>query len=228
MILLTDKLSPIPLPLAEAVKINCLFASYSDVALFWLQNDGDAVISMLDGNMTVYNKNADIDELREFINVLSPASVFSDAKTLTQLFGDGFCRVCVMQSHARYERFTESNTLTSKEVYDLLNVNGLELPNYEHFAVDFCHRLNHGYLKYFGIKDKCIAVAVFDEHSLLINGIASHQKGLGRVALSGVLSLLNEHTPIAVCEQSVKPFYIKNHFFHSYDAGYWRKNLELF
>ncbi len=224
MILLTKELTPILLPLAEAVKINCLFASYSDIALFWQQNDGDAVISMLDGNMTIYNKSADIDELIEFIKVISPSSVFSDADTLTALFGDGFHRVCVMQSHAEYECLINSDILTSGQAYKLLDVEGLSLPDYEHFAVDFCHRLNHGHLKYFGIKNKCIAVAIFDEHSLLINGIASHEKGFGRVALGGVLSLLKGHKPIAVCEEDLKPFYIKNHFFHSYDAGYWRKN----
>ncbi len=223
MISLTKDLSPINLPLAEAVKINCLYKSYSDIALFWKQNDGDAIISMLDGNMTIYNKSANIDELLEFVRVISPSSIFSDANTLTLLFGEKFHRVCVMKSHARYECLISSDTLSSRQAYDLLNIEGLSLPDYEHFAVDFCHRLNHGHLKYFAIEDKCIAVAIFDESTALINGIASHEKGFGRVALGGLLASLS-HTPIAVCEDKLKPFYIKNHFFHSYDAGYWRKS----
>ncbi len=223
MICLTKELTPINLPLAEAVKINCLYKSYSDIALFWVQNDGDAVISMLDGNMTIYNKSSDIDELIEFIKVISPSSVFSDADTLTALFGDGFHRVCVMKSSAEYECTIKSDTLTSSDVYRLLTVDGLSLPDYEHFAVDFCHRLNGGNLKYFAIKNTCAAVAIFDADTALINGIASHKKGMGSTALCGVLAKLKGHSALAVCEKGVLPFYIKNGFHHSYDAGYWRK-----
>ncbi|MDO4608204.1 MAG: hypothetical protein Q4B40_03330 [Clostridia bacterium] len=223
MINLTKDLKPIPLCLAEAVKINCLYALYSDIALFWQQNGGDAIISMLDGNMTIYNRSADIDELREFINIISPSSVFSDADTLTALFGDGFHRVCVMKSEHRFKSDLKSDRLTSDQIYKLLDVDGLTLPVFEHFAVDFCHRLNHGGLKYFAHKNTCAAIAVFDPYSALINGIASHKKGMGSVALNALLSNFNVQTAIAVCEQDIKPFYIKNHFYHSYYAGYWRK-----
>ncbi len=224
MISLAINLKPISQCLAEAVKINCLYASYRDIALFWVQNGGDAVISMLDGNMTIYNRSADIAELREFIRVIAPSSVFSDSDTLTSLFGDDFHKVCVMKSEHLFKSDLQSDRLTSDQIYELLNVDGLTLPDYEHFAVDFCHRLNHGGLKYFSLKNTCAAIALFDLHCALINGIASHKKGMGSAALRGVLSSVDTKTALAVCEHHIKPFYIKNHFYHSYDAGYWRKN----
>lgn len=224
MISLVDQIPKITLPLAEVVKINCNYNLYKNIAMFWVQNENNAIISMLDGNMVIYNNAANIDELREFINVISPESVFSDAETLTELFGDDFHRVYVMKSENRFESKLSSDNLGSGEIYKLLDVAGLDLPPYEHFAVDFCHRLNHGYLKYFALKDKCVAVAISDGQTILLNGIASHQKGMGSLALNGVLSRCD--TPcLAVCEMAVKPFYLKNNFSYIYDAGYWRKTF---
>lgn len=224
MISLGCEIPKIALPLAEAVKINCTYNSYKDIAMFWVQNQNIAVISMLDGNMTIYNNGADTEELREFINVISPLSVFSDADTLTALFKNDFHSVSVMKSEQRFECDIQSDNLNSSEIYKLLDVDGLELPPYEHFAVDFCHRLNHGQLKYFALKDRCAALAVSDGQAVLLNGIASHQKGMGSLALNGLLSQY-DITALAVCEKELVPFYLKNNFKHVYDAGYWRKQL---
>lgn len=222
MISLVFDVPEIALPLAEVVKINCTYNSYKDIAMFWVQNENKAIISMLDGNMTIYNNGADFDELREFIKVISPLSVFSDAKTMERLFQNSFHRVCVMKSEHRFKCDLHLDSLNSGEIYQLLDVDGLELPPYEHFAVDFCHRLNHGYLKYFALRTKCAAVTISDGQAVLLNGIASHQKGMGSVALCGVLAGIDLPC-LAVCEENVMPFYLKNNFSHAYDAGYWRK-----
>ena len=223
MICLVSEILKINLPLAEAVKINCTYNSYRDIALFWVQDENAAVISMLDGNMVIYNNCADIDELREFIGVISPVSVFSDAETLKLLFGQAFHKVCVMKSEHNFDCHALSQELNSGEIYKLLKVDGLNLPPYEHFAVDFCHRLNHGCLKYFAIKDKCAAIGITDGQAVLVNGIASHQKGMGSVALGGLLSQY-DCPALAVCEEQIMPFYLKNNFEYAYSAGYWRKN----
>lgn len=222
MISLVSDIPKIALPLAEVVKINCIYNSYKDVAMFWVQDENNAIISMLDGNMTVYNNGADFDELRGFINVISPQSVFSDAATLKKLFQNNYHRVCVVKSEHGFECGLQSDVLGSGEIYKLLDVDGLELPPYEYFAVDFCHRLNHGHLKYFALKNECAAVAISDGQAVLLNGIASHQKGMGSVALCGVLAGIDLPC-LAVCEDKVMPFYLKNNFSHVYDAGYWRK-----
>lgn len=222
MISLVSQIPKINLPLAEAVKINCTYQSYKDIALFWVQDQNKAVISMLDGNMVLYNNSDNIDELREFINVISPLSVFSDANTMQKLFGENFHRVCVVKSEYIFKNDEQSDILNSDEIYKLLDIDGLNLPPYEHFAVDFCYRLNHGQLKYFALKDKCAAIGISDGQVVLVNGIASHQKGMGSTALKGLLSQYSI-AALAVCEKEIMPFYLKNNFSHSYNAGYWRK-----
>lgn len=223
MISLVKQIPTLSMHRAEVVKINCNFNLYPEISLFWVQDNYKAVISMLDDNMVIYNNSANIEELREFIGVISPASVFSDADTLIRLFGQDFHRVNVMKCEHRFETDVKSHAVNSQEIYTLLNVNGLELPPYEYFAVDFCHKLNHGSLKYFAIKDLCAAVGICDRHTALVNGIASHQKGMGSTALCGLLSQFD--TPsLAVCKKDVVPFYLKNNFSLAYYAGYWRKN----
>ena len=224
MISLVNEMPKITSPRAEVVKINCNYNSYKDIALFWTQDDNKAIISMLDGNMVIFNQDADIDELREFINVISPLSIFSDERTLEKLFGDAFHRVCVMKSKQKFECDTPSNQLNSAQIYKLLDVDGLELPSYEHFAVDFCHRLNNGYLKYYALNELCAAIGFFDGQTVLVNGIASHKSGMGTKALSGLLAQY-DCVAIAVCEEHIMPFYIKNSFNLFYKAGYWRKNI---
>lgn len=224
MISLTNKLPRLVSTKAEIVKINCNYLNYHDVAMFWVQDENKAVISMLDGNMVIYNNGADFEELREFVAVISPTSVFSDSHTLTQLFGDDFHQVYVMQSNATFTCDATCDRLNSNEIYNLLDVKGLQLPAYEYFAVDFCHRLNHGSLKYFAIKDLCAAVGISDGHTVLVNGISSHKKSMGSVALCGLLSQFNIPA-LAVCEKDVMPFYLKNNFSPVYNAGYWRKNF---
>ncbi len=224
MISLVCEIPKLCLPYAEVVKINCNYNSYRDVAFFWTQDGDKAVISMLDGNMTIYNNCANIEELREFIGVISPQSVFSDADTLTALYGERFHRVCVVKSEHNFACDIKSETLNSSEIYALLTAHGLELPPYEYFAVDFCHRLNHGYLKYFALKQKCAAIGISDGQAVLVNGIASHQKGMGSVALGGLLSQY-DCCALAVCEKEIMPFYLKNNFNYTYDAGYWRKKF---
>lgn len=224
MISLVDKIPEISTLRAETIKINCNYNSYKDIAFFWLQNENDAVISMLDGNMVIFNQAADIEELREFINVISPISVFSDSDTLNALFGKNFHKVYVMKSENEFKCNVPSEQVDSMQIYKLLDVDGLQLPDYEFFAVDFCHRLNHGHLKYYAQKDLCAAVGISDGHAVLVNGIASHKKGMGSVALRGLLSQYNV-TAMAVCEEQVMPFYVKNNFSLYYTAGYWRKNI---
>jgi hypothetical protein len=223
MISLVKEIPKLTLPRPEVVKINSNYNSYKDVALFWVQDDTRAVISMLDGNMVIFNQNANVEELREFINVISPSSVFSDEQTLLELYGNTFHRVCVMKSEQQYTCNTPSDEIGSAQMYKLLDVEGLHLPSYEYFAVDFCHRFNHGHLKYYALDNLCAAIGISDGCTVMVNGIASHKKGMGSKALYGLLSLYNLPA-IAVCEEKIMPFYIKNKFSLYYKAGYWRKH----
>ena len=211
---------------AEMVNINCLFDSYKNDSnvMFWAQDGDKCVIAMTDGNMIIHNNNADFEELSEFISVLSPVCVFSDSQTLEKLSLIPDENINVVYKKADLEGQAVSDTLSSDELYRLLDVDGLSLPDYPHFAVDFCRRLNHGFAKYFALKDKCAVITFNSGDKAIINGLASHEKGYGTVAIKGILQKNYGKDFLACCRDSVLPFYLKNGFKKLYNAGYWVKN----
>lgn len=226
MITLTDSLPQLTTRNAEAVKISCLYDCYrdDDKVLFWVQDGDKAVISMTDGNMIIYNINADIEELREFCEVLSPACVFSDYDTLLSLGKKPDERINVMLYEGDVADATVGDSVSSKEIYDLLDVDGLSLPEYPDFAVDYCRRLNRGSADYFALKGKCAVISFNSGAGAIINGIASHKAGFGSVALKAILAKNRGRTMLVCCRDKVKGFYEKNEFKSLYFAGYWVKN----
>ena len=227
MIKLINRLPYISAPRIELIRIICTFNAYPDLALFWEQDDVRALICMLDNNMVIYNNGADIGELKSFINMISPACVFSDADTLSALFGDGYERVQVSGRECE-GHFTPSDKPSSREVYDILSSSGLSLPDYEHFAVDYCHRINRGLADCFYIKDKCAAITFKADDYCILNGISSHKKGMGRVALEAIMETNRGRYMLCCHRDNVKDFYKKCGFKPLYTAGYWRKHSELF
>lgn len=208
---------------AEGIKIFETKMCYGDIALFWEQTDSSAVISLLDNNMVISGNVNDYSELKEFIKVINPLSIFSNEAVLRESgLIDNSLLVDVLKSETVKTISQKSDGLSSNEVYDILSKSGLDVGNYEYFAPDFCLRLNRGRLKYFGIKETCVAVSIGNEN-VLINGVASLYKGFGSVCLNGLLNEINAKNVLVCAKQDISPFYIKNGFVKSYKAGYWRK-----
>lgn len=227
MIILVEKLPEISALNAELVKIKCLYDSYpnDEKVMFWIQDNNRALISMTDGNMVIYNNNADLEELKDFVNMLSPVCVFSDYETLLKLDRKPKEKINVMHRKADIIFEKESDSLSSKEIYDLLNTEGLVLPEYPYFAVDYCHRLNKGMLDYFAIKDKCAAVTFKTKGYAIMNGIASREKGFGSLALKGALNKNFGREFLVCCREKIKGFYEKEGFDTLYYAGYWIREI---
>ncbi len=213
---------------AEAVKINCLYESYKNDSsvMFWVQDERRAYISMTDGNMIIYSVKADYEELKEFVDILGPACVFSDSETLEKIGRTPPENINVMYRNADIIGQIQGDSLSSKEIYSLLDVKGLSLPEYPYFAVDYCKRLNNGFAKYFALKNKCAAITFNCKNYAIINGLASRQKGFGSVALKGILQKNYGKEFLVCCRDSVIGFYEKNGFKKLYNAGYWVKNNE--
>jgi hypothetical protein len=226
MITLINELPKFQNATAEMIKINCLFDNYKNdnSVLFWAQDNNKCVISMTDGNMIIHNNNAETDELHEFLNVLNPVCVFSDMNTLLSLGLTPDENINVVCRKADVPAFMPSDQLSSSELYTLLDVEGLSLPEYPYFAVDYCRRLNNGFANYFALKDKCAVITFNSGENSIINGLASHEKGYGSIALKGALHKNNGKMLYACCRDKILPFYLKNGFQKLYNAGYWVKN----
>ena len=64
------------------LKIKCLFDCYKDdkSVLFWRQDKG-VYLSLAGGDMTVSEGGINTEEMREFISVIAPKSIFCPRKT---------------------------------------------------------------------------------------------------------------------------------------------------
>lgn len=224
MIRLTDRIPPVGRTSAEWVKLCCTYECYPQDALFWEQ-DGGTLISLLDGSAVVCANGADYDELRAFLDMLNPCSVFSDLDSLRRLgrTPDEPSMVMARTAPAAGES-PAGDELSSGELYRLLDVQGLSLPKYEAFAVDICRRLNHGLAHYFGLRGKCAAISLHTGNYAIMNGIASHKQGCGTLALNAILARNAGRVLLACCRPAVRGFYEKNGFELQYEAGYWVKN----
>lgn len=225
MIRLTDNIPKVFDSRAELIKLRATYEAYKNDGLFWIQDDGKAYISMIDGNMVIFNSHADLEELSEFVSVIGPACVFSDIETLTAIDRIPKEEISVMYIKADGISDRQSDALSSRELYDLLNVDGLSLPDYEHFAVDICYRLNHGLAEYFAVKNICAAISFHTGDFAVMNGIASHKKGFGGIALKNILAKNKGREFLVCCRQTVKGFYLNYGFKELYKAGYWVKEL---
>lgn len=220
MIRLTENIPKVFKCSAELVKLRATFEAYKKDALFWIQDDC-AYISMVDGNMVIFNNGANIEELREFVSIISPACIFSDIETLRAIDRVPSEEIFVMHTVADGCCDRVSDSLSSRELYELLDVDGLSLPDYPSFAVDICYRLNHGLAEYFGIRGGCAAISFHTGGYAVMNGIASHKKGYGGVALKNILAKNSGRQFLVCCRQKVKGFYEKYGFNELYKAGYW-------
>ena len=223
MIALTDFLPEAGEPNAEYIRIKCLYDCYKDDkdVLFWEQDGGRAYISLASGDMTVFCENGDYEEIKEFISVISPRSIFGSLEVLEKLGFSDIRSVEVMSRVAHISGNTEGDSLQSGEIYDILNVKEFSLPEYPYFAVDFCRRFNRGLASYFAIKDKCAAVSFHTGNYALLNGIVSREKGIGTVALKAILQKNYGRKLLVCCEEKLIGFYEKNGFQKRYKAGYW-------
>ena len=222
MIALTDFLPEAGEPNAEYIRIKCLYDCYKDDkdVLFWEQDGGRAYISLASGDMTVFCENGDYEEIKEFISVISPRSIFGSLEVLEKLGFSDIRSVEVMSRVADISGNTDGDSLLSGEIYDILNVKEFSLPEYPYFAVDFCRRLNKGFADCFAIKDKCAAVSFHTGDYALLNGIVSREKGFGTVALKAILQKNYGRELLVCCEEKLIGSYEKNGFQKRYKAGY--------
>ena len=196
----------------EGIRIGENYKVYGDYALFWHQNGGKTVISMLDGDMIISGDPDNYEELSAFVNMISPRSVFSSSEILKGLgLFDNSLIVSVL-SVKDLQPFPDiSDELSSKEVYFLLKTAGFTLPDHAHFATDYCSRLNKGRLDYFAIKDTAVSMCI-GRKNVLINGMVSLKKGYGSKCLNGLLSKVRPEKAFVCAKRDVETFYIKNGF----------------
>ena len=223
MIKLVNALPEASKPTAEYIRIKCLFDCYKkdpDV-YFWQQTGEETYISLSDGNMTLSYGGGNTAELAEFIKMLNPKTVFTDSVTFEKLEIQPTETVEVMGFYIDTSPLSDiGDRLSSKDIYEIFSAAGLDVPDYPHFAVDFCRRLNRGGASLCGIKNKCAAVSFNTGNYALLCGLASLEKGKGGQALKAIICKNSGRQMLLCCKPPLVGFYEKYGFKRLYTAGY--------
>lgn len=223
MIKLVNALPEVSKPTAEYIRIKCLFDCYKkdpDV-YFWQQTGAETYICLSDGNMTLSYGGGNTAELTEFIKMLNPKTVFTDSVTFEKLEIQPTETVEVMARCADTSPLSDmGDRLSSKDIYEVFSAAGLDVPDYPHFAVDFCRRLNRGGASLWGIKNKCAAASFNTGNYALLCGLASLEKGKGGQALKAIICKNSGRQMLLCCKPPLVGFYEKYGFKRLYTAGY--------
>ena len=223
MIKLVNALPETSKPTAEYIRIKCLFDCYKkdpDV-YFWQQTGEETYISLSDGNMTLSYGGGNTAELTEFIKMLNPKTVFTESSTFEKLGIQPTETVEVMGLYIDTSPLSDmGDRLSSKDIYEVFSAAGLDVPDYPHFAVDFCRRLNRGGASLWGIKNKCAAVSFNTGNYALLCGLASLEKGKGGQALKAIICKNSGRQMLLCCKPPLVGFYEKYGFKRLYTAGY--------
>lgn len=219
----TDSLPRFHTPSAEAIKAQNLFGAYKEQMRLFSQDTTGAAITFLDGNAIILG-TVEPREAKSFLRFIRAKSVFSAADNLTALYGEnGYekLNVLILRHPPQMAPGSFGDDLSSREIYEILNVPEFTLPPYEYFATDYCRRKNHGLIKVFAKRDICAAITIESENYRLIEGIVSRQKGRGGALLQA--AVCGRKPVLTVCRNGLIPFYTKFGFEPLYTAGLWRK-----
>ena len=213
------------------VKLACLFSAYRDydkIALFWVQTDEEntptAIISLIDNNMTICRKNGDLEELKSFINAISPANIFTDLDTANELNLKIVTECASLKKSPPFDttRKIENTYEGLERVYDILSKH-LSVGQRDGFIADMSHRIRHGVAGYVTGKHSA-GVILFNENYATLAGIAvesdSRRSGLGSATLNRLLEIIRDRTVFICAEYKNVPFYENNGFIVESKAAY--------
>ena len=201
-------------------KILALYKAFGGTSLspdFWVQeSEGNltAALCLYGSEMTVYCHNANLEELRDFIRVVSPKSVFTEKENV--LFEASVLKAVFLKELPINTSFAE-NKAPLKDLYHKLCLGcdgDVCLPSFEVFAPDVSHRLRHNSASAITSDFGAALCFTFDGGGV-ISGISVdknlRQKGLGSKMLNEISSLVGGKI-FACTQKENQEFYIKNGF----------------
>ncbi|MEG0898539.1 MAG: GNAT family N-acetyltransferase [Oscillospiraceae bacterium] len=220
---------------ALGTRIMSLLYSYGakkPFALFWEQRDKNqvltALISKIDNSITVHSKNADEDELKEFINAIGFESLSATPEFVDFIGFD--CKV-IIKTIMKYKDShifksvkdgeKGSINIDLNKIYDIIivcnNINSTK-EHYEAWITDISHRIRHGYADAVTaqVDDKivsCALVLASTESDALIGGVATLEEyrnlGLAQKCIYELISRNINKNIFIFCKEDKICFYNK-------------------
>ncbi len=215
---------------AALVKINCLYHAYGvggKVIGFFKQVDEEnnltALMSVAGGNVNLWQKNGDLDEIKSYLSFIGATNVFTSEKTAQKLSLSSK-KPCFLMK-VRQNVLNKDCVIgedTPRRILEILKT-GLVIENDDEFLSDITYRLYHSAAG-FALSDKGAGLVFKSKVCSIIGGLAvlpefRRSGGFG----SELLNVLREQSKNAnffvCCEEKNIGFYNKNGFCVVQKAG---------
>lgn len=213
---------------ATKIKANELAYGFKyPFLLFWCQYIESALTAVIckfeQSVILVTNKNADINEIKQFINAVGFTSLEGEyelVKTLTQKN--------VREYTVVFKKATQSSLSHTppniKQVYEIIygwENEHIATHEFEPFYADLTHRIRHGTAAAVLVQSSAAAIASHITGSdAVISGVATipnkQGKGLGRAALETLEQNLVGRNIFASADSGVLDFYLKSGYIKKY------------
>lgn len=197
----------------------------------WVQledNEPRAVISRMDGNITIFCENAD-DELLEFIEAVGYNTVLADKKLFPQYWSGEVLMKFVGQTNIKLSDNIDLNP-SIREVYSVLErcrEENFEVPNFDSFYPDISHRVRHNLSRIlaYRLEGKIIACCMTSAETnscAIISGVACLPEYRGRgyagELIAKIVKYLDNREIFVFCREELVGFYNRLGFVTSFSS----------
>lgn len=186
----------------------------------WVQledNEPRAVISRMDGNITIFCESAD-DELLEFIEAVGYNTVLADKELFPQYWSGEILMKFVGKPET--EIFDNIDfTPTIREIYFILEKcqgEGFEVPDFDSFYPDMSHRIRHNLSRVLayrldGQAIACCITSAETNNCAIISGVAClpeyRGKGYASRLIAKIAESLGKRDIFVFCREELIGFY---------------------
>ena len=181
-----------PFPAVITALANTYGADY-DFVKFYIQED-KAALSILDGNINIYaGEDADIDEIRLFLEMMGYVSVRADEEIIKKIGLDASDSSYTVRYKGEEvpEPLNFIDDYDFRHVYNLLVSSGFELSDYSAFLTDICSRINNNSASFGGIGNERLESCCFrlfdGDKSVLLGAVATDEKSRGKGLASSLV-----------------------------------------
>lgn len=186
----------------------------------WVQledNKPRAVISRMDGNITIFCENVN-DELLEFIEAVGYNTVFADKELFPQYWSGEVLMKFVRKPETEISDNIDFNP-TIREIYSVLERcrgEDFEIPDFDSFYPDMSHRVRHNLSRILayrldGQAIACCMTSAETGNCAIISGVAclSEYRGKGYASklVAKIAEALSDRDIFVFCREELVGFY---------------------
>lgn len=188
----------------------------------WVQLEADkprAVISRMDGNMTVFCEKSD-EELNEFIEAVGFNTILADKQFFPQYWsGEAVLKFARKSETKFFDDIEIDFNPTIQEVYSILaecKGAGFEVPDFDSFYPDMSHRVRHNLSRIFAAKIDgqavaCCMTSAETDSCAIISGVATlpemRGKGYAGRLVAEMVKNFGNREVFVFCRRELVGFY---------------------